>query len=209
MISVLAVATAALTIWLLPQTQHARAAGLLGFVELPPDERFVQWWTQRKRQLPGQPRTAHLVQAVIAELAAGSVPERAFEQVLGVSSPTELRERPPTVDARVWRDVASIWSAADRAGFSMAASLQRVHAQALVDQEIAREVQSNVAAPKFSIMTMAALPALVWAMGSGFGASPMHFLFTTPVGWVCLVLGLALFALAAFLVRRMIVNALR
>lgn len=205
----LAVITAALTALWLPQTQHARAAAITGRVEPAPDERIVQWWQSRRRQLPGQPRTAQLLQLVIAELAAGAVSEQAFADVLHVSTPQELRERPPTIDTQVWNDVASIWTAAEQAGFSMATSLQRVHANALVDQEIAREVQSNVAAPKFSIMTMAVLPAAVWAMGTGFGASPLHFLLTTPVGWVCLVLGLALFALAGFTVRRMIGSAMR
>lgn len=208
MVSVLAVLTAALTYLWLPQTQHPRAAAIVGIPELPPDERVVQWWQKRKRQLPGQPRTAQLLQAVIAELSAGAVPEHAFVHVLGVQKPDELVATPPTVDAHVWRDVASIWSAAQQAGFSMATSLQRVHANALVDQEIAREVQSNVAAPKFSIATMAVLPAAVWAMGTGFGASPLHFLLTTPVGWVCLVLGVGLFALAGYVVRRMIASAL-
>lgn len=205
----LAVIIAALTALWLPHTQHARAAAMMGQPDLPPDERIVQWWHSRQRLRPGQPRTAQLLQLVIAELAAGAVPEQAFEDVLHVASPSELRDRPPTIDTQVWRDVASVWAAAQHAGFSMAASLQRIHANALVDQEIAREVQSNVAAPKFSILTMAVLPAAVWAMGTGFGASPLHFLLTTPVGWVCLVLGLGLFALAGLTVRRMIESALQ
>jgi tight adherence protein B len=208
-VSLLAVITAALSALWLPETQHQRAAALVGRPDPAPDERVVLWWQQRKRQLPGQPRTTQLLQLVIAELAAGAVPEHAFTAVLHATTPQHLREHPPTVDVHVWGDVASIWSAAQQAGFSMATSLQRVHANALVDQEIAREVQSNVAAPKFSIMTMAVLPAAVWTMGTGFGANPLEFLVTTPVGWVCLVLGLALFALAGFTVRRMIVSALR
>lgn len=208
MVSVLAVIVAALTFTWLPQTQHARASVLVGRRELPPDERVLEWWQRRRRQLPGQPRTTQLLQGVIAELSAGAVPEHAFAQVIGVSRPAVLADEPPTVDAHVWRDVAAIWSAAQQAGFSMATSLQRVHANALVDQEIAREVQSNVAAPKFSIATMSVLPAAVWAMGTGFGANPLHFLLTTPVGWVCAVLGIGFFALAGFVVRRMIANAL-
>ena len=205
----LAVVAAALTMQWLPKTQHARAATLVGRRELAPDERAVQWLQSRRRQLPGQPRTAQLLQLIIAELAAGAVPEHAFDAVLGVATPQQLREHPPTVDARVWRETAAIWLAAQHAGFSMATALQRVHANALVDQEIAREVQSNVAAPKFSIATMSVLPALVWAMGTGFGASPLHFLLTTPVGWTCLALGLGLFGLAGYTVRRMIVNAMQ
>ena len=208
MVSVLAVIVAALTIQWLPQTQHARASLAVGRRELPPDEWVVDWWQRRRRQRPGQPRTTQLLQAVIAELSAGAVPEHAFAQIIGARSPAELMADPPTIDVHVWRDVASIWSAAQQAGFSMATSLQRVHTNALVDQEIAREVQSNVAAPKFSIATMAVLPAAVWAMGSGFGANPLQFLLTNPVGWACAVLGIGFFALAGFVVRRMIANAL-
>lgn len=204
-----AVLVAALTHVWLPVTQHARAAALVGVVELPPDELLVRWLQRRRRQLPGQVRTTQLLQSVIAELAAGAVPEQAFEHVLGLDNPDQLRTHPPTVDVKVWRDVAAVWAVAQQAGFSMAASLRRIHAYALVDQEVAREVRSNVAAPKFSIATMAVLPGAVWAMGTGFGASPLRFLLTNPVGWVCLVLGVALFVIAAYSVRRMIEGALQ
>ena len=208
MISVLAVVIAVITYRWLPITQHARAAALVGSRELPPDELVVDWWQRRRRLLPGQVRTTQLLQSVISELQAGAIPESAFTHVLGLTTPQQVIDAPPTVDAHVWRDVAVIWSTAERAGFSMATSLQRVHGNALVDQEIAREVQSNVAAPKFSIATMAVLPAAVWAMGTGFGANPLHFLVSNPVGWVCLGLGVGLFALAGWVVRRMIANAL-
>jgi len=206
--SVLAVAVAALTYAWLPTDQHQRAARLAGVSVLAPDERVVAWFGKRRQLLPGQPRTTQLLQAVIAELTAGAIPQHAFRDVIGVDSPTALTTAPPTVDVRVWRDVAAVWSAGDGAGFSLAVPMQRIHAHALVDQEIAREVQSNVAAPKFSIATMAVLPAAVWAMGSGFGANPLHFLLTSPIGWVCLALGTGCFAAAAFVVRRMIRSAL-
>lgn len=208
MISVLAVAIAALTFAWLPQTQYARAAALVGQPLLPPDEQILAWVQRRRSLLPGQPRTAQFLQTVIAELTAGSIPKHAFTEILGVDNPDLLRTSAPTIDHRIWNDVAAVWSASERAGFSLATPMQRIHAQALVDQEISREVQSNVAAPKFSIATMAVLPAAVWAMGSSFGANPLQFLFTSPVGWVCLVLGVALFTAAGVVVRRMIRSAL-
>ena len=208
MISVLAVAIAAITVVWLPPTQHARAAALVGRPELPPDEQLVAWLRSRRTQRPGQVRTTQLLQAVVGELQAGAVPSDACRDVLGVGAPVELRTQPPTVDVHVWRDVAAIWETAETAGFSMATALQRVHANALIDQEIAREVQSNVAAPKFSIATMAVLPAAVWAMGSSFGANPLRFLITNPVGWICLALGVAFFGAAGYVIRRMIANAL-
>ena len=208
MISVMTVAIAALTFAWLPQTQHARAASLVGRPLLPPDEQLLAWVQRRRSLLPGQPRTAQLLQTVIAELTAGSIPKQAFDEIMDIHSPEMLRTAPPTVDRRIWQDVAAVWSASEQAGFSLATPMQRIHAQALVDQEIAREVQSNVAAPKFSIATMAVLPAAVWAMGSSFGANPLGFLFTSPVGWVYLVLGVALFIAAGLVVRRMIKSAL-
>lgn len=208
MLSALAVVMAAITYAWLPQTQHSRAAALVGHPILAPDERVVVWIQQRRNLLPGQQRTAQLLQSVIAELTAGAIPKQAFLDILGKATPDDLQAAPPTVDHRIWQDVAAVWAASERAGFSLAAPMQRIHAQALVNQEIAREVQSNVAAPKFSIATMAVLPTAVWAMGSSFGANPLHFLVTSPVGWVCLVLGVALFAAAGVVVRRMIRAAL-
>lgn len=208
MISVLAVAVAALTWRWLPRTQHARADALLGRTVLAPDEQLLAVLERRRQTLPGQPRTTQLLQIAIADLTAGAMPQHVFADVFAADSPTALVAHPPTVDHRIWHDVAAVWSAAEGAGFSLAKPLQRIHAQALVDQEIAREVQSNVAAPKFSIATMAVLPAAVWAMGSSFGANPVGFLFTSPVGWVCLVVGVGLFATAGYVVRRMIRSAL-
>lgn len=208
MISVLAVAVAAITVSWLPRSQHARTAAFCGRRELPPDELVVEWVKRHRRPHQGQPLTTQLLQSVIGELHAGAIPADACLAVLGSGTPEALLNEPPTVDVHVWRDVAAIWSAAERAGFSMATALQRVHSNALIDQEIAREVRSNVAAPKFSIVTMALLPIAVWGMGSTFGANPLHFLLTNPVGWACLVLGTGLFGLAAYVVRRMITSAM-
>lgn len=208
MVSVFAVVIAALTYVWLPRTQHARAAALIGQPVLGPDEQLVAIVRRRRSNLPGQPRTAQLLQIVISELTAGAIPKHAFNEIFGVDTPDALRERPPTVDHRIWHDVSAVWSASENAGFSLAVPMQRIHAQSLVDQEIAREVQSNVAAPKFSIATMAVLPAAVWGMGSSFGADPLGFLLTSPVGWVCLLIGIALFVAAGLVVRRMIRSAL-
>lgn len=208
MLSALAVLIAAITYAWLPRTQHARAAALVGRPSLAPDEQVVAWMQRRRSLLPGQQRTSQLLQLVIAELTAGAMPKQVFLEILGIGTPEDLQAAPPTVDHRIWHDVAAVWAASERAGFSLAAPMQRIHAQALVNQEIAREVQSNVAAPKFSIATMAVLPAAVWAMGSSFGANPLNFLLTSPVGWVCLVLGVALFTAAGVVVRRMIRSAL-
>ena len=195
----------------LPQTAHSRLSLATGRAfTLAPDERFVAWRSHRRRQRRGQPDTTRLLQMLVGELAAGVVTPTAFVQVLGPAciSPRELEQSPPTFDAHIWSDVAKVWAVSDRAGLSMAVALQRIHAYALVDQEVAREVQANSAAPRFAVMTLVMLPALAWMTAGATGARPIEFLTTTAPGWICLVVGAALFAGAVLWMRMLTRQAL-
>ncbi len=187
----------------LPPDPRARARRIAGRAVPPLDERLIARWQGRRLRRPGQERTAILLQLLVSELTAGAVPEAAFRQVLGPrhATPSALLEGGPTADRAVWSDVAHLWAAAEDVGFSLATAMRRVHAVALIDQEVAREVQANAAAPRLGLVTMALMPVGAWAMGSMMGAEPLAFLFTTLPGWVCLVLGLACIGLAALWMR--------
>ncbi len=211
MISLAAIACALLVHRWLPHSPHARVMRLIGRVDLAPDERLLAWWAARKRKGRGQALTTRLLQSLIAELQAGLVPERVFVHVLGedLSTPQVLLERPPTADDHVWRDVAHVWAVSAEVGFSMATALQRVHAYALTDQEVWREVQSNAAAPRFAMITIIAMPAAAWMFSGLSGGSPVHFLFTNPVGWACLLFAVACYTAAFLWMRALTRQALR
>ena len=202
-----------LCVWIvyfwIPPSPHRRALAMLNKAPMPFDARIQRWWTARRLRHPGQPLTTRLVQTLITELNAGVLPNQAFQRVAGVASPEALRAHSPTIDTHIWHDVASVWSASNEAGFSMAGAMQRIHSYALTDQEIAREVRANAAAPKWGLVTMAAMPAAAWMMGGAMGGDPVHWLFTTPLGWICLIIGLSLYMLAAWLMQRMTKAAMR
>ena len=205
MTSTLAVMVALLTYWMLPPDTHNRAQRISGRVTLAVDERVVAWWQSRGERTPGQPRTTRLLQMVISELTAGIITGDAFVHVLGpqYATPEALVASPPTVDARVWHDVAHVWAASDEAGFSLAHALQRIHDYALVDQEVTREVQSTAAAPKFGLLTVIAMPVMSWMLAGSLGADPLAFLLHNPFGWGCCIVGLVLYATAAQVMRAM------
>jgi tight adherence protein B len=211
MISALGVICVFLVHRWMPVTAHGRLARITGrCLDLPLDERFFQWRVSRGLRHRGQPATTRLLQSLIGEIAAGIVTPQAFAHVLGpaCSSPEQLMSSPPTADVHIWRDVAQVWAASDRAGLSMVVALQRIHAYALVDQEMAREVRANTAAPRFAVLTLVMLPALVWMSAGATGAQPIGFLVSTPAGWVCLVVGLMLFGGALLWMRALTRQAL-
>lgn len=205
MISTIAVAWCFLVHWMLPPSPRARLLRIAGRHEPALDERLLAQLADRRSRLPGQPRTTRLLQLLIADLQAGLIPELAFRNVIApnCSSPSALLAAPPTADFRVWRDVALVWSAAEQTGFSMATALQRIHAYALVDQEIAGEVRAHAAAPRFAVALLALMPVAAWAVVGAGGQKPLDWLLSEPAGWVCAGSGIALFGAATFWIRRM------
>lgn len=211
MISALGLACFLLVRAWLPPSPYVRLAAHTGVgVARPLDRRLLEWRDERRSRTRGQPATARALQMLIGELAAGIVTRHAFEQVLGVEygQPQRLIEAPPTADRAVWQDVAHVWRASEVAGFSMTVALQRIHAQTLVDQEVAREVQGNAAAPRFAILTLLLLPALAWIAAGATGAQPVAFLTRTPAGWICIVVGGALYGGAVLWMRALTRRAL-
>ena len=212
MIAGLAVLVALLVHRWLPPTAHPRIAAITGRpLANPPLVRWQQWRGQRAARAPGQPATTRLLQSLVAELSAGMTTAAAFEHVMGrdCADPDALATNPPTADARVWRDVAAVWRASDAVGFSMAGALQRILGHALIEQEVVREVRANIAAPRFALLTLAALPAMAWTTGSVVGGDALAFLLRNPLGWLCLLVGVGLYALAWAWMRVLVREALR
>lgn len=211
MISALGVACFLLVWRWMPASGVARLAAHTGVHRRAPlDQRILDWRDVRRRRTRGQPATARFLQMLVSELAAGIVTKQAFAHVLGsgCDSPDALAATPPTADTHLWDDVAHVWRASEVAGFSMAVALQRIHAQALVDQEVAREVQANAAAPRFAVLTLVMLPVLAWIAAGATGAQPVEFLTRTPAGWLCLLVGALLYGGAILWMRALTRRAL-
>ena len=81
---------------------------------------------------------------------------------------------------------------AEQTGAPLAPVLEQV-ARGLRDQLAGdRAVAVALAGSRSTARLLAALPLIGLAMGAGLGVSPVGFLLDTPVGRVCLVLGLGL-----------------
>ena len=74
----------------------------------------------------------------------------------------------------------------------MSATLEQVAASLSADQALRAVVASELAAPRASGKVMAALPACGVGLGYLIGGDPLQWLLEAPLGWGCLVGGVAL-----------------
>jgi len=150
------------------------------------------------------------VEAVVVELESGLPPTVALrsaadrhrdEPAIGRlaaaltwgAEPTDaLREAAaaPGTDA-LWA-VAVCCDVTARSGAALAEALRPIADGLRSEQELRREISSQLAAPLATARLLAGLPAFVWLLGYTLGTNPLRTLLTTPYGLACLVLGLGL-----------------
>ena len=114
---------------------------------------------------------------------------------LGGNVSATLREIPASPAAR---GIASAWATAEASGAALAGVVERVLSELLVQQEIRREVDAQLAGPRATARLLAVLPVAGVALGFMLGVDVPHTLFSTVFGLVCLGVGgvLALVGLA-------------
>jgi tight adherence protein B len=105
--------------------------------------------------------------------------------------------------ARTWRrqaqrgghggllDLARAWQVSTETGAPMSATLDQVAASLSADQVLRAVVSSELAAPRASGKVMAALPACGIGLGYLIGGDPVDWLLGGPLGWACLLGGVA------------------
>ncbi len=176
-------------------------------------------WQRRRRRAADQSAVLEVCDLLAAELAAGQPPGAALAVAaqrwpplrpvvdahhLGADVPGELRRlatsRPGAGDL-VW--VAGAWQVAHRSGHGLAAALERTAAGLRARRRTRRLVHSELASARATARLVACLPLVVLLMGSGAGSDPWSFLLGTPVGWVCLLAGLALIAVGLWWIERL------
>jgi tight adherence protein B len=167
------------------------------------------WRLRRRRQeaVATADRVLETCELLAAEVAAGQPPGHALARAaaawpvlapaaeagtLGGDLPRTLRELADRPGASELRLVGAAWEVAHRSGSGLADALDRVSTSVRADRTTRRVVESELASARATARLMAGLPVLVLLLGGGAGTSPWTFLVATPIGWACLVGGLAL-----------------
>ncbi|KOX13172.1 type II secretion system F family protein [Nocardiopsis sp. NRRL B-16309] len=158
-----------------------------------------------------------LCRVLATELRAGQPPREALRlsgaeagpALADVTDAESLRSaagRDP--DLRGLGYLAVCWEVAADTGARLADVVDTL-AEGLTEQEEQRaEAAARTAGPRTTAMVLSGLPLVGLLMASGLGGSPLAFLFTTPLGLACLVLGVALDLLGAWWTLRMVRSAL-
>lgn len=152
-------------------------------------------------------RIQEMCEVMAAELAAGLPATRSLRSAaevwppmeavatahdLGAPVPAKLRELAVGPGAGDLRLVAAAWQLAHRSGAGLSEALSVV-AESLREAGATRRlVRSELASARSTARLMAVLPVLTLVMGSGAGGNPVAFLFRSPWGIGCLVLGCVL-----------------
>ncbi|MDT0182914.1 type II secretion system F family protein [Microbacterium sp. ARD31] len=174
---------------------------------------------RRRRRAADQAAVLEVCDLLAAELASGQPPGTALQVAgeqwpplrsavdahhLGADVSQALRElasaRPGASDLR-W--VAGAWQVAHHSGHGLAAALERTAAGLRARRRTRRLVDSELASARATARLVACLPLAVLLMGSGAGSDPWGFLLGTPVGWACLLAGIALVALGLWWIERL------
>lgn len=164
---------------------------------------------QRRRRAEAA-RRASVIEAcavLAADLRAGRPPQDALEGAAAVCSDLQpaaaaarlggdvgaaLDQAAGTPGATGLRSLGAAWRVAERSGAAFATIVERLADSLRADESVRRQVAAGLAGTRSTARLLAALPLFGTALGYGVGADPLSFLTGTPIGWVCLLVGLTL-----------------
>ncbi|WP_201294970.1 type II secretion system F family protein [Nocardiopsis sp. FR4] len=213
-------AAALVLLCLVPGTPGVRLAEALS----PPRPPVRRWTRVRARALASRAgeRAARrravvvLCRVLAAELRAGQPPREALRvsaaevgPLVGpVSDAESLRraaERGPGLEALAY--LAVCWEVAADTGAGLAGVVDALSRQLTEQEEQRAEAAARTSGPRTTAVVLMSLPLAGLVAASALGGSPLAFLFTTPPGLACLVLGVALDAFGAWWTLRMLRSA--
>lgn len=149
---------------------------------------------------------------VVADIRAGQPPVRAVERALaprdGVTAPRTwaaarwggdiascLRQDAQETSQAILAAAGACWTVASAQGAGLADALDRLVGQDRRAEEVRRQLDAQLAAPRATARMLALLPVLGLALGFAVGGDPIAWLTGTSLGWACLALGVLCIAL--------------
>lgn len=132
----------------------------------------------------------------VADGAVSSVPEAVVGRGEVESTILEVSASLPALEAEGWRGLAASWAVATESGTPLAPSLRDYAASLRSLAQAQRDVRVALAGPVATARMIMALPLVGVLFGLVLGFNTLATLFTTPPGWVCLVVGGALMLVA-------------
>jgi tight adherence protein B len=151
----------------------------------------------------GARRVARSVDRVAALCRAGVPAERAWRTVAARDPTLEPLLDAPTIGVGLtatvepaWRDVAVLWSVAERTGAPSADALGAAASALRQGATTRRAIGVALAGPRASGRVVLGLPVLGVVLGTMLGADSIGVLVGSPVGWACMGAASALVALA-------------
>jgi tight adherence protein B len=109
--------------------------------------------------------------------------------------------------APLLRSLSACWTVCATSGSGLAAAVERLAEGLRAEQAQRRAVDAELAGPRATAGLLAVLPGAGLLMAAGLGADPLHVLLETPLGLVCLVLGLGLDGLGVLWTSRLVARA--
>jgi tight adherence protein B len=155
-------------------------------------------------------RRAQIIEAcdvLAADLSAGRPPSEALAGAatvcvdlqiasaaasLGGDVPAALELAAEFPGSAGLRALAAAWRVAEESGAAFSAITERLADSLRADETIRRQITASLAGTRATARLLAALPLFGTALGYALGANPLTFLTATPLGWLCLALGLSL-----------------
>jgi tight adherence protein B len=179
---------------------------LAAVAAVPWVRRFLRRQEDRRARDRTGAQVIEMCHTVAGELRAGRNPNDALRTALastfgaaeapvaaaalfGGDVPESLRRAARRPGAEGLRGVAACWQVAADGGAGLAAGLERVAVALQAERERREELAAQLAGTRSTAVMLALLPPFGLLLGSALGASPLHVLLHTPVGWACMAAG--------------------
>ncbi len=208
-------ALAAAMAWAVPRTGRRRLAVLF---PAAPRQRLprLSFGVLLAPRVEGPERRRAVVllcRVMAAELRAGQPPEVALRvaaleagPLVGEVTDAGSLRRAAERDEDLWAlaYLAACWEVAAETGAGLAGVVDALAVSLTEREEQRDEVSARTAGPRTTALVLSGLPLVGMAMSAGLGGSPLVFLFTTPLGLLCLGVGVLLDLAGAWWTLRMV-----